>query len=128
MNCNHPPPQTSQKGVVLLESLIAVLIFSMGILALTGLQTAMLKNSSDAKYRADAALIAQQRLGIMWTDPDHLVDYVETDTDISALLPNGTRSVALPALGGEVSVVIKWQLPGQEIHNFSTYARITGGD
>ena len=126
----YPSPfRAEQQGMVLLESLIAVLIFSMGILAVVGLQASMLKNTSDAKYRADAAFIAQQRLGVMWADPDptHLVEYVEADTDISNLLPNGTRTVTLPAAGGEVRVEVKWQLPGQARHNFTTYARITGG-
>ena len=58
----------SQKGVVLLESLIAILLFSLGILALAGLQAAMLKNTSDAQYRAEATFIAQQKLGEMWVN------------------------------------------------------------
>ncbi len=127
MNRYQPSSHSAQKGVVLLEALIAVLIFSMGILAIAGLQAAMVKNTSDAKYRSDAAFIAQQRLGVMWADPDNLANYVETDTDISALLPDGKRTVTLPAAGGEVSVVVTWQLPGQDLHNYSTDARITGG-
>lgn len=123
----HSPSRSAQKGAVLLEALIAILIFSMGILAVAGLQAAMVKNTSDAKYRADAAFIAQKRLGVMWADPDNLADYVEVDTDISTLLPNGKRTVTLPAAGGEVSVVVTWQAPGQDAHNFTTYARIAGG-
>ena len=130
MKHNHPPSQSSQKGVVLLEALIAILIFSMGILAVAGLQAAMVKNTSDAKYRADAAFIAQQALGRMWADPTNLsVLEAQLDGDISSLLPNGTRTVSLPVVGnGEVKVEIKWRLPGQDEHNFTTYARITGGD
>ena len=128
MTSFHTPSPAVQQGVVLLESLIAILIFSMGILAVVGLQAAMLKNTSDAKYRADAAFIAQQRLGIMWTDPTHLANYALGQEDISNLLPNGTRTVTLPIANGEVKVEIKWQLPGQTVHNFTTYARITGGN
>jgi type IV pilus assembly protein PilV len=127
MNRYLLPSQSSQKGMVLLEALIAILIFSMGILAIAGLQAAMVKNTSDARYRSDAAFIAQQRLGVMWADPDNLATYVEADTDISTLLPDGKRTVTLPAVGGEVSVVVTWQVPGQALHNFSTNARITGG-
>lgn len=127
---SRPPQQgaKSQQGVVLLESLIAILIFSMGILALVGLQAAMIKGTSDAKYRAEASFIAQQRLGMMWADPGNLANYVEAGTDISALLPNGTRTVAPPGADGEVSVTVTWQQPGQaDVHNFTTNARITGG-
>jgi type IV pilus assembly protein PilV len=129
LNSHYPSSHTSQQGVVLLEALIAILIFSLGILALAGLQSAMLKNTSDAKYRAEAAFIAQQQLGLMWADPAHLTVYALGTEDISDLLPSGTRTVTLPVLGtGEVKVEIKWKLPGQDLHNYTTYARITGGD
>lgn len=130
MNRYPIPSQSMQKGMVLLEALIAVVIFSMGILAIAGLQATMVKNTSDAKYRSDAAFIAQQALGQMWADPAHLsVKVAELNLeDISNLLPTGVRTVSLPIAGGEVKVEIKWQLPGQEEHNYTTYARIAGGD
>jgi type IV pilus assembly protein PilV len=129
MNLYLSTSKSAQKGVVLLEALIAILIFSMGILAIAGLQAAMIKNTSDAKYRSDAAFIAQQRIGLMWADPANLAFYVETapGTDISSLLPSGKRIVTLAAAGGEVKVVVEWQLPGQDKHNFTTIARINGG-
>jgi len=123
----HNAPRVAakfQKGVVLLESLIAILIFSMGILALVGLQGAMVKNTSDAKYRAEATFIAQQRLGLIWVGTS-LADYIEVGTDISALLPSGTRTVAVSP-ERVVTVTVTWQLPGEALHNYSTNARIEG--
>jgi type IV pilus assembly protein PilV len=130
LKSHYPSSQATQQGIVLLESLIAILIFSLGILALAGLQTAMIKNTSDAKYRAEAAFVAQQQLGLMWVDPANLNLYqAKGIQDISDLLPNGTREVTLPVIGnGEVKIEVKWQLPGQAAHNYTTYARITGGD
>lgn len=126
-----PKALATQQGIVLLESLIAILIFSVGILALVGVQAVMIKNTNDSKYRADASFIAQQKIGLMWADPDpSSVDYVnpvETDTDISDLLPAGTRTVTSPAVGQFV-ITITWQQPGSnEEHNFTTTASITGG-
>ena len=118
----------SEQGVVLIEVMIAVLIFSMGILAVAGLQAAMIKNTSDSKYRADASFIAQQSLGRMWADPTHLSVYAVGVEDISDQLPNGTMEVTLPIAGGEVKVEINWQVPGQDAHKYVTYARIAGGD
>ena len=118
----------SEQGVVLIEVMIAILIFSMGILAVAGLQAAMVKNTSDSKYRADASFIAQQSLGKMWADPTHLSVYAIGVEDISDLLPSGTREVTLPIAGGEVKIEINWQAPGQDAHKYVTYARITGGD
>ncbi|MEI7613152.1 MAG: prepilin-type cleavage/methylation domain-containing protein [Betaproteobacteria bacterium] len=125
---NHPPSPATQQGIVLLESLIAILIFSFGVLAIVGLQASMIKSTSDAKYRSEASYIAQQRIGQMWTDPGNLSTYIETATDISTLLPGGTRTVTQPTAGQPRFVVtVTWQQPGQDAHSFSTIASIVGG-
>lgn len=126
---SHTPAH--QQGVVLLESMIAILIFSMGILAIVGLQAAMIKNTTEAQYRTEASFIAQQKIGLMWANPDPTspgyVSPIESNTDISALLPNGTRTVTQPAVGQFV-ITITWQVPGStDEHNFTTTASITGG-
>jgi type IV pilus assembly protein PilV len=119
------PSATTQKGAILLESLIAMLIFSMGILALVGLQAAMVSNSSDAKYRSVASYLAQQKLGELWADPAHIV----ATSEPVALneLPNGQYTIGYVANTGEVSITITWQAPGDTaIHNVTTNARIMG--
>jgi len=119
-----------QHGVVLLEALIAVLLFSMGVLALVGLQAAMIKNTSDSKYRAEASFIAQQTIGQIWADPDPTrlgyTSFVQADTDISAWLPGGTLTVAQPSTT-QFQVTITWQQPGESQHNYTTTATIAGG-
>lgn len=126
----HTPndARPAQRGVVLIEALVAILIFSVGILAVVGLQAAMIKNTAEAKYRSEASYIAQARVGQMWADPANLADYLETDTDISALLPGGTRTVTQPT-PGEFMVTVTWLKPGdnETRHNFTTTARISGG-
>jgi type IV pilus assembly protein PilV len=127
--------KSAQQGIVLLEALIAILLFSMGILALVGLQGAMIKNTSDAKYRADASFIAQQWIGMIWSNPDNAAAYVIPDStnakyDISSLLPSGTRTVTEP-VPGQFVVTITWLQPGQPAgqapHQYTTTAYITGG-
>lgn len=61
------PSYKSQQGAFLLEALIAILVFSMGILAVVGLQASAIKVSTDAKYRSDASLLANELIGQMWT-------------------------------------------------------------
>lgn len=114
----------SQNGVVILEALIALLIFSMGILALVGLQAAMIKNTSDNKYRADASFLAQERIGRMWANPNNLGSFTCTDisaacADVSNILPNGTRTVNVAARG-LVTINVAWRLPGGDAHSFTT--------
>jgi type IV pilus assembly protein PilV len=55
-----------QSGILLLEVLIALLIFALGVLGLVGLQASAAKQSSQAKYRADATLLANELIGQMW--------------------------------------------------------------
>lgn len=135
-----PSFRSTQSGVVLLEALIAILLFSMGVLAIVGLQASMVKNVADSKYRAEAGYIAQQRIGMMWADPDNVDSYLETNTDISTLLPGGLRTVSQP-VSGRFNVVVGWTAPGEipaeddlsppcymrVAHCFTTTASITGG-
>jgi type IV pilus assembly protein PilV len=55
-----------QRGVLLLEVLIALLIFALGVLGLVGLQASAAKQSGQAKYRSDATLLANELIGQMW--------------------------------------------------------------
>ena len=120
-------PRSSQQGVVMIEALVAILIFSIGVLAIVGLQATMVKNTSDAKYRSEASYIAQETIGKMWADPANLASYVAT-TDISARLPSGSLTVAAGATAGQYQVTVNWQLPGTDemAHSFTTTTQITG--
>ncbi len=114
-----------QKGAILLESLIAMLLFSMGILALVGLQAAMVSNTADAQYRSVASYLAQQKLGELWADPAHIVSTSEP----VALneLPNGQYTIGYVADTGEVSITITRQAPGDTTaHTITNNARIMG--
>lgn len=64
-----------QRGSTLLEALVAIFIFSIGVLGLIGLQAVSIKNSIDAKYRADAAFLANQIIGQMWVDRGNIDNY-----------------------------------------------------
>ena len=125
-----------QAGVILIEALIGILIFSIGILALLGMQGAAIKNTTDARYRSEAAFLATQVVGQMWVDLANLASY---DTDNAAAygardnwvnavantLPGvtigGARTPTIqvgpdPVLGlatQEVRVTVQWQQPGE---------------
>ena len=61
MKATNNPLATGQSGVMLLEALIAILIFSLGILSLVALQATAVQLTSDAKYRTDATLLRAMR-------------------------------------------------------------------
>ena len=78
---------------MLLEALIALLLFSMGILGLMGLQAIAVKNTADAKYRTDAAFLANQIIGQMWAeDPANLPAYAHNPTTAGNCNFGGTAS------------------------------------
>jgi len=54
-----------QRGVMLLEALIGVLLFSIGIIALMGMQASALANVSESKYRTEAAFLANEMVAEM---------------------------------------------------------------
>lgn len=132
---------TKQRGSVLLESMIAILIFSMGILAIVGLQGASIKNTASAKYRTDASMLANQIIGQMWTD-----DKTTTSLQTNYNSPSGAKFVAwktnvantLPGVASNAptiaidasnmaTVTIWWQSPGEAApHNYVAIARING--
>ena len=118
-------------GFLLIEVMVAILIFSIGILAVVGLQAAMIKNSSDARYRAIASYVAEQRIGEIRTyvgNPTsaNIANFLENATDISGMLPAGTRTVTQP-VAGRIQVVVTWQQPGSDQHRLTTVAHVTGG-
>lgn len=131
-NSSNVKCSKNEQGVVLIEALIAIVLFSMGILALVGLQAAMIKNTSDNKYRADASFLAQQSIGLGWantSDANGVSNLANIScltgacTDVSAILPNGTRTVTVAARG-LVTVTINWQAPGADAHSYTTQTYI----
>lgn len=133
---NRPRPRHHlphrQAGVVLLESLLAIVVFSIGVLTMVSFQSLAIKNSIQAKYRTDASYLANQIVGEMWVkDPATLSSYAGTyntaGTDwgnrIVGTLPAGSGTVAVN--NDTVTVTISWKAPGETAtHNFTQTARI----
>lgn len=104
-------PPSSQHGVVLIEAMVAILLFSIGVLAIAGLQASMLQNASDTKYRTEASYLAQQVIGHMWVAPN-IGDFVQANIDISSRLPGGHLSVVGTSVN-EYLVTVGWTAPGE---------------
>jgi type IV pilus assembly protein PilV len=91
-----------QQGSVLLEALIAIVIFSVGLVGLIGIQAKAVGMSIDAKYRADAAYLSNQIVSQMWLDRANIATYAHnagTATcaagaapSANAIVHNGTSS------------------------------------
>jgi type IV pilus assembly protein PilV len=128
--------QKSQQGVMLLEAMVAILIFSIGIVAVMGMQAASIAQVTQAKFRTDASYLANQILGKMWVDMPNVPSYgtvgysgrVAWDTVVANSLPNGAAAITvagnpIPASGGgaTVTITITWKLPEEtNSHKFTT--------
>lgn len=123
-----------QSGIVLLEGLVAILIFTIGIIGLMGLQAAMLKSTTDSRYRIEAGNIAQKRLAELWTTAEENRGTLsELDTDIAEAsgIPGGRRDTIRGAAGGGCNgdpscytVIVRWTLPGGTPHTYSIMSYI----
>ncbi|MCA3242726.1 MAG: type IV pilus modification protein PilV [Rubrivivax sp.] len=61
-----PQRRRGARGVVLIDVLIAVVVFAVGVLAVMALQATAVQQSSQAKYRADATMLANALISRMW--------------------------------------------------------------
>jgi type IV pilus assembly protein PilV len=96
-------PRRRQSGSYLLEGLIAILIFSFGILGLIGLLGSSLRITNDARYRSEAANLANAMIADMWTMSAAQMDaqfasggtkLADWRTKAASLLPSATGANA----------------------------------
>jgi type IV pilus assembly protein PilV len=136
-----------QQGMSLLEGLLAVLIFSVGILALVALQSTSVRATTDAKFRADAGFMANQLIARMWTDFGNITTYAyntggancafgggggnatvaEWATAVQRTVPGSDATmqqvIVAPAPDHLVTINICWQ-SGTEVRRFTTVTQI----
>jgi type IV pilus assembly protein PilV len=65
MTLNARSASCNQNGIALIEAMVAILIFSLGILAIVALQALSMRNTTDAQFRAEAALLANSVIAEM---------------------------------------------------------------
>lgn len=130
-----------QSGIVLLEGLIAILIFSFGILALVGMQTMAVRQVTDARYRSDAGLLTSQLFGTMWASDRtaaNLKANFETNKPgyntwfqtVSNTLPGVSAGSNKPTVevsdAGIVKVTVRWKAPNESANELAhEYVAVT---
>lgn len=147
---------SEQRGAYLLEALIGILIFSLGILGIVGLQAQAMRFTNDSEYRAEAVYLANSLISQMWTDDRALLkskydstvggaEYVNfkakvdlalsgatvPDPDVLVDAPLAVDGVtAMPAAPSNTSSVvqvrIQWRLPGDTVLHNYTTTGVVG--
>lgn len=122
----HP---ASQRGIALIEALVAILIFAFGIVGLVGLQAAMTRAQGSAKYRSDAAYLGAQVMGSMWADRTNLGQYdtgsncasytpcKDWTSKVAGDLPGGAAAISVTPSTGVVALTITWSTAVEGTHS-----------
>ena len=63
-----------QRGVMLIEVLMAILVFSLGVLGMVGVNSVALSTQSDAEYRSVANRLANRIINEIWVSADRSSD------------------------------------------------------
>lgn len=129
-----------QSGTILLDALIAIVIFSIGILGMVKLQGQAVSAAGQAKYRTDAALLADQIIARMWgSNPAQLAtnfkgtggtgaqSYKDWNSAVAKALPSGKGTIDVDT-SNFVVVTVAWQTldsADQPVHTYVSRTQIT---
>jgi type IV pilus assembly protein PilV len=97
----HPRSTRAQRGVALLESLMALLIFSVGLLGLLGLEARVMTTSTNSENRNRAAMLASEVASQMWLQNT----VAPTNTAYNNLITNAGDQTQGGLPGGIINVV-----------------------
>lgn len=141
-----------QAGVAMVEAMVAIVIFSIGILGIVGMQARSTQMMTDSVLRAQASQLASQLISEMWlTDPGQRAAlystggtrYLQWHGSFASgvnVLPGAsanpptvnvvTAQVPLPTVPptnytvSDVTVTLFWQRAGGAVNQYITTARI----
>ena len=133
-----------QRGIAMLEALLAIVLLAIGVIGTIGLQARSVSALADAGQRAEAAIAANKLLGVMNTDFANLNGYkvvagAVPPTRLSAwhaetlrLIPGATIAVnvtpaAAAAAPATVDITISWQrTAGTPLNNHRIVSYLAG--
>jgi type IV pilus assembly protein PilV len=147
-------PKIAQRGIAMVEAMVAIVIFSIGVLGIVGMQARSTQMMTDSVFRAQAAQLATELIAEMWTsDPSQRpqqfssatsgVRYVQWrnrfQTGANAL-PGAvanppqvtvvTQQLNLPTIPvtqyttTDVTITVFWQRSGGPVNQYITTARV----
>lgn len=119
--------RSSIAGVSLVETLVAVLILSIGVLGMVGLQARSTTAISDSQSRAEAVISSERLIALIWNDQANAVSYASTSTvtnqvrdnwltELQTKIPSATAQVTVtpttPVAGttrNQIDITICWK-------------------
>lgn len=118
-------PGRGQRGMSLIEALIALLLLCVGVLGMAALHGRSVQYAVDAEDRNRAAILANELVSLMWAARTTNKDELPTSTvsnwqtrvaDATASgLPNAAGTVAARDANGVTKVTITWRPPSRPV-------------
>jgi type IV pilus assembly protein PilV len=116
-----------QRGMMLLEVLIGILIFAIGVLGMVKMQAVATANAVNSEDRATAALLANDLISELWTTQSVSApsDYSTWQTRVSNALRDGKGTLTPSATANQATVTIQWS---RELGRNVTFGANSGSD
>jgi type IV pilus assembly protein PilV len=136
----------AQRGALLLEALIALAVFAVGILGELAVFAQAIRHVANAQCRSEAAALVQGLVGTMWADdPAALGAHYDSQAGAgyaefarrARRLPGGERAGNAPEIGVDagpdplrrkVAITVHWQLPGEPAAHDYRITTVIGHD
>jgi len=140
--------QRYQHGGGLIEGLVSLVILSVGLLGMAGMQGTLIQESSESRTRMQAGFLASSVLGmaaanpenvgcfivnsaqsVACTSPDAQAQAVSWTDQVNSALPGSAGvppTVAYDAASGQLTVTLRWQMRGDAtVHNFIAATQVS---
>ena len=91
-----------QRGVSMIEVLVALLLTSIGVLGYAGLQLRALDTTENSHYRTQATALAQDIAERVAANPQGYLEYIDPDNWPQTAVPSGMPETWDACLGGNV--------------------------
>lgn len=123
MMARHMQNIRKQSGVLLIEVMIAVLIFSFGLLGLAGLQATSTQSAVNAEERIRATLLANDMVAMLWVrqslaNTADIATWKAKVASVDSGLPNATGNVNV--VGNVATITITWKSPSKKAADSSS--------
>ncbi len=123
MMAGHMQNIRKQSGVLLIEVMIAVLIFSFGLLGLAGLQATSTQSAVNAEERIRATLLANDMVAMLWVrqslaNTADIATWKAKVASVDSGLPNATGNVNV--VGNVATITITWKSPSKKAADSSS--------
>lgn len=108
-------PNSRERGFALIEVMVSLVIFSLGVIGLIGMQSRALQLSTDSQDRNTAAMLVNNLSSQMWIGKTTSLGAAAIDAwkaQVQAALPNATTDVNSTS-ATTATITLKWKSPSR---------------